>query len=520
MEERQRYAIGQQDFAALRESGAVYVDKTLFIERLALSASHYYFLARPRRFGKSLFLSTLEYFFQGRRDLFKGLYADSINWNWEKFPVLHLDLNIERYSSSGSLDDLLEDRLGEWEREFGISQAKSKSVTIRFKNVIEAAYSKSGRGVVILVDEYDKPLVSTLDNPSDFEEYREKLAAFYSTFKSCAKYIRLVFTTGVSRFSKLSVFSGLNNLRDITFSKEYSAICGITSEELLGNFGSGIRELSKEYEATFEETVEMLRSAYDGYHFSEKGSDIYNPWSVLNCLNEKSIGNYWNHTGVPTIIAKNIRKIGVDLEKLFDNTICTIDELKGMDIQNLNSISLLYQTGYLTIKDYDIHSQIAVLGVPNNEVRSGLVNVLIPYYVNLRQQKEASVIASLVNDLKVGNPDGFMKSLQSYFAGITYKLKMDNENNFHNAFFLLTNLIGLNSQAEFSTSDGSIDMLIQTPRYVYVIELKYDGSAEEAIRQIDRKDYALQFSASDRKVFKIGANFSSKTRRISDWKIS
>ena len=517
MEQPSGYPIGQQDFKTLRDMNCIFVDKTNFIEKLIISKAQYYFLARPRRFGKSLFLSTLRYFFEGEKRLFKGLHIDSMDWDWAEYPVLHLDLNTERYATTDKLSDVLLDLFGKWEKKYGIEGMGNTNPPQRFKNIIETAYAKTGRQVVILVDEYDKPLVNNLNRPEQFDHYREDLAAVYSNFKTCAECIRLVFITGVSRFSKLTVFSGLNNLKDITFTDEYADICGITSDELLEYFKPGIEEIAKRYKVGFNEMLIKLKNAYDGYRFSGEGSDIYNPWSLLNCLNDKYISYYWNETGIPTIVAETLKKLDIDLQELFDDTACTLQDLQGMDITTPNPVALMYQTGYLTIKDFHFNSGTYLLGVPNEEVRDGLVKVLIPYYVDLKNTKDPSLINNLITRLNLGQPQKFMTAIQAYFAGITYKLKMDNENNFHNAFFLLTSLIGLNTQAEFSTSDGSIDMLIRTDSYTYVIELKYDGTAQAALQQIDSKEYALPFTADHRKIFKIGVNFSSEKRRIIDW---
>lgn len=519
MEQPSGYAIGQQDFKTLRQDNAIYVDKTQFVEYIANSMSKYYFLARPRRFGKSLFLSTLGYFFEGERHLFRGLHIENMDWGWEKYPVFHLDLNTERYATVGKLDSVLQFLFGDWERRYGIEGQEGVNLPQRFQNIIQTAYEKTGKQVVILVDEYDKPLVNNLDKREQYEEYRENLAALYSNFKTCARYIRLVFITGVSRFSKLTVFSGLNNLKDITFLDEFADICGITGKEIQEYLGDGLRELAEEYGVEVDEIQQKLKKAYDGYRFSGRGSDIYNPWSLLNCLDNRMISYYWNETGFPSIIAKSIQKINPDLHKLFDDNICSLQELQGLDLMSPTPIALMYQTGYLTIKDYYREDNAYRLGVPNDEVRDGLVKVLIPYFMNLNESEKPSVVSDIVNSLKGGRPDDFMRAIQTYFAGISYKMKIDNENNFHNAFFLLTNLIGLNSQAEFSTSDGSIDILIRTSRFIYVIELKYDGSSKDALRQINRKDYAMQFSNDSRKLFKIGVNFSSKTRRVNDWMI-
>lgn len=518
MDDRYRYPIGQQDFKTLRLGDSIYVDKTRYIEKIVKSNSQYYFLARPRRFGKSLFLSTLKYFFKGERELFKGLYADSMDWDWQPYPVLYLDLNTGEYTDPAKFDSTINSNLRRWEEEYGIS-VKDDTLAQRFENIIRSIHKKTGRQVVILVDEYDKPLVRNLNNDEKFEIYRTKLAALYSNFKTCAEHIRLVFLTGVSRFSKLSVFSDLNNIRDISFSDEFADICGITEREMLENLSAGIEALSAEYGIGYEEACERLKGSYDGYRFGWRGSDIYNPWSLLNCLSDREIANYWNSTGMPTIVAEMLQGIDADIEMVL-NTVCDKRRLIGLDLKSSDPLALLYQTGYLTIKDYDRECDTYTLGIPNREVKEGLFDVLLPYYVKVRRGDVSDTVFRLVKYVRTGNAENFMKCLQEYFAGITYKLEMDDENNFHNAFYILMTLLNLKVKAEAETSDGRMDLMIKTEDYIYIIELKYDGTAREALDQINEKDYALQFRSDPRKLIKIGVNFSSEKRRIDDWIIS
>lgn len=517
MEERDRYPIGQQDFRNLRKGGAYYVDKTQYIAKILRSSSQYYFLARPRRFGKSLFLSTIHYFFEGERALFKGLYIDSIDWEWEKYPVFRLDLNSGDYTDPANLDKLLENLFSKWEQKYGVD-AGDYDPSTRFYNIIEAAYEQTGRQVVILVDEYDKPLVKNLNSDDDFEIYRKRLAAIYSNFKTCAPYIKLVFITGVSRFSKLSIFSDLNNLNDITFKNDFADICGITEKEMYEYFRSGIEDLARFRRISYQEACARLKKNYDGYRFAEFGSDIYNPWSLLNALSDKEITNYWNMTGIPTLIAESLKNIDADLKKYLECT-CLKKNLLGLDLKSADPTALLYQTGYLTIKDYDEDDQLFTLGVPNREVKEGLFDVLLPYYLEKKKNTIGRVVQDLVKSVKTGVPEEFMECLQAYFAGVPYSMEMDNEKNFHNAFYILTSLLDIQANAEVVTSDGRIDMLLQSRKFIFVIELKYDGTAREALDQILRKRYDLQWRNDPRTLFKIGASFSSETRTVGDWLI-
>ncbi len=512
-----KYPIGQQDFKTLREGGAYYIDKTSFIEKIIRSKSQYYFLARPRRFGKSLFLSTLEYFYEGERELFKGLDIDSADWDWEAYPVLHLDLNTDKYAVPGILDGVLDNLFRIWEEKYEID-VKDTELSQRFKTIIRSAYEKTGKQVVILVDEYDKPLVGNLRKDQNFEHYREKLASIYSNFKSSAKYIKLVFLTGISRFSKLSVFSDLNNLNDITFDDEYADICGITEKELFDNFQEGIQALADEYEISYEEACLLLKHNYDGYRFAKKGSDIYNPWSVLNCLSKKDIRKYWSGTGGTSVIAEALLDANVDIEKIL-NANWELDDLAGLDLRNADPTALLYQAGYLTIASYDKKKNKVRLKVPNEEIKRALFNGLLHSYIKVKSGTVKDVLDGICEGIEGGNPEKFMKYLDSYFASVPYDLKMDNENNFHNAFYILTTLLGIETKAEAHTSDGRIDLLIETDDYIYIIELKFDSTPEEALRQIEDKQYARQFQTDARELFKIGVNFSSESRRIEGWEI-
>lgn len=519
MGEKQRYPIGEQDFKSLRERECVYIDKTEYIEKIVSDGVKYIFLARPRRFGKSLFLSTLRYFFEGKRELFKDLHVDSpgFGWDWQQYPVLRLDMNTSRYDEPGFLEAVLDNLFREWEEKYGV-EVKDTDCSQRFRTIIKAAHEKTGRQVVILVDEYDKPLVGNLNKDDNFEHYRAKLASLYSNFKSSAEHIRLVFLTGVSRFSKLSVFSDLNNINDITFSNEYADICGITEKELLDNFNPGIDALAKELEKSHEEVYIQLKHKYDGYRFAPKGSDIYNPWSLLCCLSQLRADNYWSMTGAASVVAECLHNIDADLEQVL-NTRCDFSYLVGLDLRNVNPVALLYQTGYLTIKDYDKDSNIVTLGIPNHEVSDNLSQVLLPFYVKVRRGSVEGKINDLITSIKLGEPETLMKTLQTFFAGISYEMKMENENNFHNAVYVLLTLIGANAKVEERTSEGRIDLSIETPKFVYIIELKFDGSARQALDQINEKHYARKYLADNRRVFLIGASFSSKSRTIESYMI-
>ncbi len=510
-----KYPVGEQSFQKLREEGFLYVDKTRFIDHI-VRGPKYYFLGRPRRFGKSLFLSTLKCFFEGRRELFEGLYINSTSWNWEPYPVLYLDLNIQKYKDEGELDDLIEHRLIAWEKEYGI-EPKVMNQSIRFSEVIRVAAEKSGKGVVILVDEYDKPLVNNLHNRKRLDLYRSKLAEIYSNFKSSADYIRLVFMTGVSRFGKLSVFSDLNNISDISLTDDFAAVCGITQQELIENFGVGISELALKRKSEPMDIVNELKHRYDGYHFAPESPDIYNPFSLLNAFKNKAYGNYWIESGTPSLLVEQLKRTQTDIQRLTKVEI-SANMLAGLDLDSILPAALFYQTGYLTIKAYDDADRIFTLGIPNDEVREGLMEYILPHYANLQGEDPHVFIVNFRKELQAGAVDAFMRRLQAMFASFGYDRKMDNENSVQNALFILFYLLGLSVSTEFRTSDGRIDILIRTDKYIYIIELKYDKSAEEALHQIMHKDYALPWAADARKVIAIGINYSSSLRRIDSWK--
>lgn len=513
MVERIWYAIGEQDFEKMVTGDWLYVDKTGYIEEFKRGG--YFFLGRPRRFGKSLFLSTLKYFFLGRRDLFKGLEADKLKWSWERYPVLYLDLNGSSYSKAKDLKSVMMSAIAEFEKEFALTPT-SDNISVRFSMMLKGAYEKTGKRVVILVDEYDKPLVSSLDDKEAFESFRNILYDIYSNFKNASPYIHLVFLTGVSRFGKLSIFSGLNNVKDITFSDRFSSLCGITQEELDNYLKNGIKELASKYGENEYDIRERLKTNYDGYRFSPEGKDIYNPFSLLNVFDSEEIGFYWNMSGIPTILAKLLKRHNVDLQKLLEVQ-CSMEDLRGFDLESSSLEALFYQTGYLTIKSYDRTDGLVRLGIPNLEVRQGLMSYLLPSYANLDNEKPSFVVKKFVEEFRKGDVDGVMKRLKSLFSSVFYKMEMDKERNVHNALLILMILVGLDVKTEYETSDGRVDLFVATDKLYYIIELKLGGSASQAIAQINDRNYSLPFAVDGKKIIKIGVNFSTETRTIGDY---
>ena len=511
-----RYPIGIQSFEKLRTNGYVYVDKTALVYRMTRDMSCY-FLSRPRRFGKSLLVSTMEAYFLGRKDLFKGLAIEKLETEWKTHPVLHLDLNAGKYDKEADLDDFLNDSLAQWEQVYG-TRPTEVNAELRFKGIIRRAYEQAGEQVVVLVDEYDKPLLATIDNKPLHDAYRKTLKAFFSVLKSMDGYIRFVFITGVSKFSHVSIFSDLNNLKDISMDPRYVDICGISEQELHDCFDSSIRELADANGMTCEEACEKLRVQYDGYHFRENSIGVYNPFSLLNTFDCLVFNDYWFATGTPTFLVKLLQSRNYKLGDLERKKVMS-DVLSAPDTVASNPIPVLYQSGYLTIKDYDRNMRIYTLGYPNEEVERGFLNFLLPYYTPVGDDDKASFLSDFVVAVNEGRPEDFLLLMQTMLAGRDYRIAGDAEKYFQNTFYLIFQLLGFNVQVEQATSQGRIDVTIQTKDYIYIIELKLDKTAEEALQQIKDNQYARPFQSDKRKLYLIGVNFSSETRTVEKWAV-
>lgn len=511
-----KYPIGIQSFEKIRTDGYAYVDKTALIYKLADEGS-YYFLSRPRRFGKSLLISTMDAYFSGRRDLFKGLTIETLEKDWTQYPVLHLDLNTGKYETPENLYNVLDDFLCKLEIVYGTFKSEV-SLELRFKGIVERAAKKTGKRVVILVDEYDKPMLQAINNDKLQDEYRATLKAFYSVLKTQDKYIKFAFLTGVTKFGKVSVFSDLNNLVDISMDARYQTICGITKEEMVGNFDEGIRYVASTNGLSYEEACEMLRKRYDGYHFRQNGTLIYNPFSLLNTFSTGEFGNYWFETGTPTFLVNLLQRDDYYLPNLTEEQV-TADVLNSIDSMSQNPIPIIYQSGYLTIKGYDPLFRIYSLGFPNEEVEEGFLNYLLPYYTHVGLTEGPLYIRNFVRDLSIGKPSDFMKRMEVMFADTDYKIVGDSEKYFQNAFYVVTKLLGFFVEVERTISDGRIDMLVKTKDYIYIFEFKYDQTADVALKQIDEKGYAKPFAIDKRKLFKVGVNFNCKKRCIDEWKV-
>jgi hypothetical protein len=514
MEALKNMPIGVQDFESLRNDGYLYVDKTALVYQL-VTTGRYYFLSRPRRFGKSMLLSTLHAYFSGKKELFIGLAIEKLEKNWIKYPVLHLDLNLIKKGDDKALDSTLNDTLCEWEEIYGTRESET-TFALRFKGVIQRACKLTGQRVVILVDEYDKPILQAIDNESLQEEYRATLKDFYGVLKREDKNIRFAFLTGVTKFGKVSVFSDLNNLEDISLDEPYASICGITDEEIDTVFNPYVQRLATVSNRSYDDVRKELQVQYDGYHFAYDSVAIYNPFSLLNTFKKNAFNNYWFETGTPSYLVYLLKKHHFNLEKMATAE-CDSDVLNSVDSQSTNPIPVIYQSGYLTIKGYDPRFGIYKLGFPNVEVEDGFMKFLLPYYSPISCSQSAFYIASFVEEVEAGKVDDFFKRLSSLFADTPYELVKDLENHYQNVLFIVAKLMGLYVKAEYHTSEGRIDLVLQTNDYTYVMEFKLDGTAEEALAQINDKNYALPFAVNNRKIVKVGINFSSKTRNIERW---
>ena len=509
-----KYPIGIQQFEEIRTGGWVYVDKTAQVYNLA-EEGKYFFLSRPRRFGKSLLLSTLQAYFEGKKHLFEGLAIECLETEWNTYPVLHLDLNAKPFTKLQDLYDLLNAQLYIYEQQYE-SVAIDTSIEGRLRALIRAAKLKTGRNVVVLVDEYDKPMLQAIGNEALQTDFRNALKAFYGVLKSADGDLRFAMLTGVTKFSKVSVFSDLNNLKDISMSLHYHDICGITEKELHATFDAEVEKLAQANEQTKEEAYLELQRRYDGYHFCGNSMGLYNPFSLLWTLSEQHYGSYWFSTGTPTYLVELMKEVNLNPADLTGYE-AGASELDCIQVKVDNPIAVLYQSGYLTIKGYDKDVRLYSLDFPNEEVKEGFVNFLMPYYTPISETESPAFIGKFVREVKAGKVNDFMRRLRSLMADTPYELVRDLDNHYQNVMYIITKLMGLYIQAEYRTSRGRIDLLIGTDKYVYIIELKLDGSAEEALAQINAKDYTLPFTIGERVVVKIGANVTSETRNLDKW---
>ena len=508
--------IGIQSFEKLRRENYVYIDKTEIMYRL-VSTSNPYFLSRPRRFGKSLLLSTMEAYFLGKRDLFKGLAIERLETEWNTHAGLHLDLNAEKYDSPERLHDMLERQLRGWEKTY---ETGGEGITHsgRFMEVIKKANEKTGRGVVVLIDEYDKPLLNSFHDEALQKAFRETLTAFYTVLKSADQWLRFVFITGVTKFAQMGIFSNLNQLKDISLDPRYAALCGLTGDEIRADFVPELKLLAKENNLDDEACMERLTRMYDGYHFNYRDMvGIYNPFSILNVLDSTMFENYWFASGTPTFLAEMLKKTDFDLREL-DGIEVSAASLSD-DRANINNpVPMIYQSGYLTIKKYDERFQIYTLGFPNDEVKYGFLNFVTPFYTPVAESETSFYIGKFIHELESGDVDAFLTRLRAFFAGISYELNNRTERHYQTIFYLVFKLMGQFAETEVRSAKGRADAVVKTADYIYVFEFKLDGSADQALAQINDRGYLIPYTVDGRKLVKIGVNFDPAQRNIGDWK--
>ncbi len=516
-----KLSIGVQDFEKLIREGYIYVDKTEYVYRLAKSGLSY-FLSRPRRFGKSLFLSTLRAYFEGKKELFTGLKIMELEGDgpdaWQKYPVFYFDFNKKNFQTDTAFEEVLAEHLKEWEAIYG-DERKDAPLEERFRYLLVKAVEVTGKNAVILVDEYDKSLLES--NVGRLEHNKAVFKGFFSTLKSYDHYLKFVFLTGVTKFSKVSIFSDLNQLRDISMLPDYNGICGITQSELVDTFTPEIEQLAQQEDIDFETCLSKLRKMYDGYHFSYNTEGVYNPFSLLNALEDQNFGMYWFETGTPTFLIERLKKSGFDAKEITKGNLYAKETIiTDYCYDNPNPIPLFYQTGYLTIKGYDKEFRSYQLDYPNDEVKYGFLERLTPYYLHEEDEPDPLDVRSFVLDIRKGNTESFRDRFMALFARLPYPDdEKQVEQNFQNVIYIVFMLLGQYTMTEIHSAKGRADCIVETDDYVYIFEFKRDKSAEEALQQIEDMGYAKPYAADKRTLLKIGVNFDSKERSISGWEV-
>ena len=518
MEDLQRlYPIGIQTFSKIREGNYLYIDKTEYVYRMTHSASSYMFLSRPRRFGKSLLTSTLHSYFSGRKELFHGLAMEKLEKEWTEYPVLHFDMSTAKHADSEQLLQELNLKLYGYEQIYGRLE-EEVNPNQRLMGLIKRAYEQTGKKVVVLIDEYDAPLLDVVHERENLDVLRNIMRNFYSPLKACDPYLRYVFLTGITKFSQLSIFSELNNIKNISMDEPYAAICGISEDEIRLQMKDDLGGLAKKLEITPEEALMKLKENYDGYHFTSPSPDIYNPFSLLNAFADGKFGSYWFGSGTPTYLVKMLDKFGVKPSEIGRRQLKS-SVFDAPTETMTDAVPLLYQSGYITIKDYNKMLDLYTLDIPNKEVRLGLMESLLPYYVNNKTPEATTMVAYLFYDIQNGDMDAALHRLQEFLSTIPYCDNTRFEGHYQQVFYIIFSLLGYYVDVEVRTPRGRVDIVLRTKTTLYVMELKLDGSADEALRQIEEKGYALPFAKDSRKLYKIGVNFSSEIRGIVEWKI-
>ena len=518
MEDLQRlYPIGIQTFSKIREGNYLYVDKTEYVYRMTHSASSYMFLSRPRRFGKSLLTSTLHSYFSGRKDLFHGLAMEKLEKEWTEYPVLHFDMSTAKHADSEQLLQELNLKLYGYEQIYGRLE-EEVNPNQRLMGLIKRAYEQTGKKVVVLIDEYDAPLLDVVHERENLDVLRNIMRNFYSPLKACDPYLRYVFLTGITKFSQLSIFSELNNIKNISMDEPYAAICGISEDEIRLQMKDDLEGLAKKLEIIPEEALMKLKENYDGYHFTSPSPDIYNPFSLLNAFADGKFGSYWFGSGTPTYLVKMLKKFGVKPSEIG----CKQLKSSVFDAPTetmTDAVPLLYQSGYITIKDYNKMLDLYTLDIPNKEVRLGLMESLLPYYVNNKTPEATTMVAYLFYDIQNGDMDAALHRLQEFLSTIPYCDNTRFEGHYQQVFYIIFSLLGYYVDVEVRTPRGRVDIVLRTKTTLYVMELKLDKSAGEAMEQIDLKNYPERFALCGLPVVKVAVSFDSERCTIGDWEI-
>ncbi len=509
------YPVGEQDFPKLREMGMFYADKTALIHKL-ITRGNYYFLSRPRRFGKSLLLSTLEAYFQGRRELFQGLAIERLERDWMPHPVLRLDMSRDKFSNVANLMSMLDGMLATYERQYGITPAEADSHATRLNRLIELAYEKTGQRVVVLVDEYDAPMLDSLTDEARLKEIRNIMRGVYSPLKAQAARLRFVLLTGITKFAQMSIFSELNNLMNISMAPEYEALCGITADEIATQMRPGVEALARHHRCTPEQMLDTLRRNYDGYHFSPAmTADVYNPFSLVKVFQYKELDAYWFESGMSSWLIELLRQHDMELPDM-ERIVTDRDSFDTPTDSLVDIVPLLYQSGYLTIKDFDRDDETFTLGIPNQEVRRGLSKGLVRHL--LPRSTERNYVRRAYLDLKAsGHVAAFMAVLTDFFHSIPYDVASPGEKHYQALLYTMLVAQGADVSAEDRTSDGRIDIVLRMPNAIYVAELKHGRSADEALQQLRRKDYAAKYRHDGRPLQLLAINISPETRTVDDW---
>ena len=510
-----RLPLGIQTFEIIREGGYLYVDKSALIHRMTHDYK-YVFLSRPRRFGKSLLCSTLKSYFEGRRDLFHGLAMEQLETEWRQHPVLLLSLASIKEGTVKDFTDRVSGRLKEYEKQWGITPDTDKPGE-RLYQLIRQSSERSGEKAVVIIDEYDAPMLAVLHDAERLEQMRMATRSLFSCLKDCDPYLRFTFLTGITKFSQVSIFSELNNLNKISMLPRYSALCGITQEELETQMLPHVQRMAGEMGLSVEETLLRLKKNYDGYHFADDLTDIYNPYSLLNAFDWCKMKDFWFDTGTPSSLVRMMERFGSNVMSFDDGCKCDASEFDAPTEKMLTAMPFFYQSGYLTIKGYDPNTDRYVLRYPNREVRNGMIQALIPYYVEQNTIQTNSIVADVYEAIQSGDLDAALRTLQAYLASIPYVEHATSEGHYQTMLYVVFSLLGRYMQMEVRTAKGRIDLLLSYATDLYVMEVKLDRPASEAIEQIDQKGYLLPYTLDGRRLHKVGIAFSTESRTLSEW---